>query len=206
MRKKLIVIDFDHTIINTTHLIDAIAAMFDAEFGITKQQFLDAREQTMACCLVEDMDTVIEHLSHDDKTALHNALHDTIKQTVSSFVFPDVVDFMERHHNAGFNIVISTHGDTELQSEKIAHCNFPSFVEMLISTKEKADALAPYVEEYDEVHFIDDKAHNLDGVKKAHPSVITYFIKRPQDCKYCHIQSTCNCVDKTIESLDISIS
>jgi phosphoserine phosphatase len=202
--KKLIILDFDHTIINTTYLTKSIAKKLQADFGISKEDYMAARKAVQKCCVVEDIDNVIQRLPHENKKDLHDAFHDIIKSEVHKFVFPDVVDFINRHKD-NFDILISTHGDKELQNEKIKHSNLPGCIMQTIEAKNKGDVLAPYVDKYDKIYFIDDKAENIDAVKQKHSNVIAYFLKRPEDCKYCSIKSKCDCADKIVADLKFTI-
>ncbi len=202
--RRLIVLDFDHTLFNTTKFVAAWKTRFAEEFGIDERTFVAARNETKHMNTVIDIDHFIEALPVADKKSLHDAVHTLIKKEVSTCIFSDVASFLERHHDQ-FDIIIATHGDDELQGEKIHHAGLPAYIGQEISTQPKSKVLIPYVEQYDEVHVIEDKAKNIDEIKQALPSVITYHLKRPEDCAYCHVQTACDCTDQTIKNLDLSI-
>jgi len=58
---------------------------------------------------------------------------------------------------------------------------------------------------YAKAYFIDDKAANIDTVKKAFPEVVAYFIKRQYDSPYRDSAATCQSADQTISDLNITI-
>ena len=132
-------------------------------------------------------------------------MHAIFKKCNEGYLFSDVLPFLERHKN-NFDILISTHGDSELQTEKIIHSNLPSYVQHIISTKSKAEVLAPFVDMYTHIYLIEDKAKNIDDVKQKHPNVMTYFLKRPEDMPYGNIDSVCKCNDHTVENLSFTIT
>lgn len=204
MHTRLIVLDFDHTVFNTTQYVQALRDHFKAVFNIAETTFDEARQAVKDCCVVIDMDTFVQLLPYSDKAALHQAHHDVIQKEAKRFVFSDVHAFIEKHTDA-FDIVVTTHGDTELQEEKISHSTLPDEVSWIISTKPKDKVVEPFVKQYTEIHFIDDKAKNIDAVKRAFPEVITYFIQRPEDHPYADDPSECACVDRVIRGLDIDL-
>ncbi len=204
VHNKLIILDFDHTIINTSLLTEAIAEELQKGFGIGKNEYKKAREKVKKCCVVEDIDKVIAELPNENKKALHDTFHRVIKEQVKEFVFSDVQNFLKKHRDE-FDIVVVTHGNKELQSEKIKHSGLPEYVENRIDIKDKSWVVSSLENGYEEIYFIDDKAQNIEDVKNKHPEVITYFLKRPEDCKYCSVNSDSNFIDKVVENLDFEI-
>jgi len=203
----LLILDFDHTLFNTTKFVEALKQSFKKNFNIDSDHFTNHRNQIKECNSIIDIDNFVEAIMKEDnldKEQLHNAIHHIIKTQAHTFIFLDVPDFLERH-KTNFDILISTHGDCELQTEKITHSRLPDYVDHIISTKTKDDILNNYIKQYPNVYFIDDKAKNIDDVKKSHPSVITYFLRRPDDMPYGNTQSTCDCADKTITNLNFTI-
>lgn len=200
MKDRLIVLDFDHCVFNTTLFVDVLQKEFKQKFDILEEDFMKYRQAVKDCCYAIDIDTFIKKLPYKNKKELHDVLH-RITEKSASFVFKDVVPFINKYKN-NFDIIILTHGDKELQSEKIKHSNLPKEVEYNISLETKDKAMERYIKKYKEVHFIDDKAQNIDLVKTAFPGVKTYFITRPEDMPYGYILSKCDCVDNIIKSLD----
>jgi len=203
-KKKLIILDFDHTVFNTTRYVGALKRRFKDEFDIDEEVFVKYRDETKSCCVVIDMDNFVNLLPHEDKRAMHKAIHEVIQIQAATFVFGDVMNFIGRHHEK-FDIVVVTHGDSEHQQEKIRHCGLPEYVDALISLESKENAIASLMGQYDEVHFIDDKAENIDTVKQAFPHVKSYFMKRREDKPYANTPSACDCADEVIEDLTFTI-
>ncbi len=181
--KKLILLDFDHTVFNTTRYVNVLKKRFKDDFGISSKEFHAKRDALKKCCVVVDIDKFIASLSHPDKEAMHGAMIDIIEQHAQEFVFSDVHDFIEKHKDR-FYISIATHGDAELQTEKISHSNLSKEVGKIISRKQKEKVVEIFLKEYDEIWFIDDKPKNVERVKKAHPQVHTYLVVRPEDHPY----------------------
>ena len=203
-QKALIAIDFDHTIFNTTIFVEALRERLVRDFKIDREMFMKQRQRIKDCCLVIDIDNFISALPHNDKKALHEAIIDVISNHASEFIFDDVLPFFEDHKDA-FDILIITHGDKELQTNKIENSNLPDFVKHKISVDQKDNVLGEFVDKYDEIHFIDDKAANIDLVKLAHPDIVTYFIVRHEDNPYADDVPECASADYTIEDLEFTI-
>ncbi|MCA9364424.1 MAG: haloacid dehalogenase-like hydrolase [Candidatus Moranbacteria bacterium] len=201
MKKKgLILLDFDHTIFNTTLFVrllkDALKPL-----GVTEEEFGQKREYLKDCCAVVDIDSFTLQLSSPYKKEMHDAIHHVIEQYGHSLVFKDALVFIRRHTAMGWDIVIVTKGNYELQTEKIAHSGLPEEVGVVITQERKDKAIAHIVEKYDVIHFVDDKAQHIDEVKKAFPKIITHFIKRPEDMPYGNEDSQCGCADDVILDL-----
>lgn len=197
---KLIILDFDHTVFNTTKFVRALIERFSSEFGIDEETFMKYRNEVKQCCVVIDIDTFVEKLPHPNKAAMHKAIHDVIARSAADCIFSDVRDFIALHLPA-YDIVLSTHGDSELQSEKISHSHLPADVQSHISLLPKDKVVSHFAPHYKNIYFIDDKTENIDAVKKAHPQTTTYFLVRPEDHPYGERKSACDCADFTVASL-----
>jgi hypothetical protein len=200
MKKTLIILDFDHTVFNTTKFVVALKKRFWDEFGIDDATFMIARNEVKQCCVVIDIDRFVHLLPHEDKHGMHQAIVDVIESLGKTFVFDDVKPFFDRMKGKA-DIVIATHGDKELQTAKIVNSDLPK-VPFEISLEDKDTVVEKYEAQYDIIHFVDDKAKNVDQVKKEHPEVITYFMQRPEDKPYADKVSQCAYVDRVIESLN----
>ena len=197
----LILIDFDHTVFNTTCLVDYLKKIFNDNFGIDENLFIQHRNSIKECCQVIDMDRFVNSFADFDSKNLHTAVHDVIKQYAQECIFSDVLPFFEKMQNK-CDIMITTHGDEELQTEKIQHSGLPDYVDYVISLESKDVVVAKYIDKYNDIYFIDDKSGNIDVVKTSFPQIKTYHIRRPEDMPYGKTKSTCNCADNEIESLD----
>lgn len=202
--QKLIVLDFDHTIYNTSLFVQTMQEEFKKHFGIGEGEFMKQRNAVKECCVVIDIDKFVHFMPHPNKEAMKDMIHKIIRLQSPSFLFFDALPFIERHKDQ-FDILVSTHGDMKLQTEKIRHSNLPHYVRSVVSTESKGDVMKQYIGAYSHVFFIDDKAENIDAVKKAHPDVITYFIQRPDDSPYASIPTKCECADHVVKGLDFDI-
>ncbi len=197
----LIALDFDHTLFNTTAFVNAMKTALCDEFGISEEEFEKNRKYVKECCRVIDIDTFVEHLPRGDTHAVHERIRRLIQERAHEWVFADVREYLQRWSER-CDIRVITHGDDELQAHKIESSNLGVEVPYDITLGSKAEILRQYVDEYDQVIFVDDKAGNIDEVKQAHPSVVTYFMKRPEDRPYGDTQSKCECADAVVAGLD----
>lgn len=182
MRKKCIILDFDHTMFNTTSYVACLRTAFARE-GVTAEEFDEKRKYLKTCCTLVDMDAFALHISLPDKKKVHDIIHDTIQQTAQKNIFSDVQDFIDRHVDS-FDIIVVTQGDEELQTEKIQHSGVENITHVIISHEAKDVVIAPLMKQYDVIHFIDDKPRNLSKVKKTFPTIVTYLITREEDHPY----------------------
>lgn len=199
-RDKLIILDFDHTMFNTTKFVAALKKKFQDDFGIDEKTFDEKREYIKTCNNVIDIDTFVKHIPHDDKAALHTTITHLLQNCADKWIFDDVRDFMKRHQDR-FDVAVVTHGDQELQSSKIHNSKLPGDFHTVISTQSKDQVVANFIDQYEAIHFIDDKARNIQDVKMAYPEVITYFISRPEDNPYEGACPTCQGADMAIGGL-----
>ncbi len=200
MKDSLIILDFDHTVFNTTQYVEALKKHFADNFGISETEFDEKRNAVKDCCVVVDIDSFVASLSPDDNDVLHDSHHEFIEARAHEFVFSDVRDFMTTQIH-DHDILILTHGDQELQTQKIKHSKLPEGYEVLISLQQKDKALTPYIEKYSSVAFFDDKPKNIALVKQAFPKVQSYFVAREDDKPYADQPMECDCADHTVSLL-----
>ncbi len=87
MKKGLIILDFDHTIFNTTKYVDFLVERFEREFAISRDQFLEVRNNIKECCVVVDIEGFVSQLPHEDKVGMMQAHHDIIVEHAHECVF-----------------------------------------------------------------------------------------------------------------------
>jgi len=201
---RLIILDFDHCLFNTTLFVDALKVRLKKDFNISPDEFDAHRQAIKDCCVVIDIDNFVKEFSDIDANRLHGAISNVISEKASMFIFQDAIPFIERHREK-FDILIETHGDKELQTEKIKHSGVPNYVNQVISLEPKEKIVEQYIKQYKEIFFFDDKVKNIDAVKTAHKDVTTYLIERPEDHPYGGRPSTCECADHVIKDLDFTI-
>jgi len=179
----LVILDFDHTLFNTTKLVQAEVDYFRKMFGIPESVFLKTREKVKICCIVEDVDWFVHLLPHPDKAALHEALLSVIRSTSSSCLFADVLPSLDVLKGKA-DILLATHGDSELQEAKIRSSGIPAEFPFAITQTKKSDIIASHINGYTMIFLVDDKPENLREAKERFPSVRTCLITRPDDHPY----------------------
>ncbi len=204
MKKKLIILDFDHTLFNTTLYVAALRDAF-LDVGISGAEFDAKRQYLKECCARVDLDAFTLQLAGNDNGRLHAVAHKLIEKRSQDFIFDDARDFITAHQEH-FDIIIVTQGDDELQNEKITHSNLPAVTEVIITQQTKDIAITDIVARYDVIYYIDDKAKHIDEIKKKFPQIIAYFMQRTEDQPYADIPSVCECADHVITDLTLRLS
>ncbi len=202
--KNAIVLDFDHTLFNTTLYVAKLKENLN-NVGIAPEIFDKHRQALKSCCALVDIDRFVQVLPHEDKDLLKQTIHGTIRHSAQEFIFADAQDFITRHKDH-FDIIVMTQGDQKLQSEKITHSKLHHIDHIFISHDSKDTVFADIADRYDQIHYVDDKAKHIDEVKQAYPKVTSYFIKRPEDQPYGDKPSSCNCADHIITDLSLTLT
>ncbi len=196
----LLILDFDHTLFNTTKLVQAEAEHFEHVFGISQAVFRQTRDDVKICCVVEDVDRFIALLPHPDKAALRTELLAIIRRVASSCLFGDVLPFF-REGGSRSDLLLATHGDQELQEVKIRSSGIPVDIPFAVTQTKKSEIIAQYPRDYAHVLFVDDKPDSLREVKEKHPSVETYLMQRTDDHPYSKTGQRYDGVDRTVATL-----
>ncbi|PIR74272.1 MAG: hypothetical protein COU35_03190 [Candidatus Magasanikbacteria bacterium CG10_big_fil_rev_8_21_14_0_10_47_10] len=201
---RLIIMDFDHTMFNTTTFVAALKKEFQEQFGIDEATFAKYRDHIKKCNKVIDIDRFVEHIPHTDKTGMHETIRDLLHRCADKWIFDDVREFMNRHQDR-FDIAVVTNGDIELQSAKIHNSKLPGSFHTDISTDPKQEVVARLIAPYKKIYFIDDKPRTIEAVKKAHPTVLTYFMTRDEDHPYKDDCPSCRGADYAVAGLTFDI-
>ncbi|MFZ2970204.1 MAG: hypothetical protein WA063_03595 [Minisyncoccia bacterium] len=120
-------------------------------------------------------------------------------KTSKSFIFKDVVDFAENFEKK--DLILLSRGANEFQKEKIKNSGVEFFFgKIIIISKDKVDEISQIYAEHskEKIFFIDDRAEEIDKVKKKFPQIITMKMERPMG-KYVEIKS--ELTDYTIKDL-----
>lgn len=200
MHDTLITLDFDHTLFNTTKLVQSEAKHFEHMFGISQDAFQHTREEVKVCCVVEDIDRFVQLLPHPEKATLHTELLSAIHNIAPSCLFEDVLPFLHEADSKA-DLLLVTHGDPELQDAKIRSSGIPVDIPYAITQSQKSEIITQYVSNYERVLFVDDKQDNLREIKEAHPSVETYLMQRVEDHPYSKMGQVYKGVDHVISDL-----
>lgn len=203
-KTKAIILDFDHAIFNTTLYVQALRKKFKQDFDIDEQVFTDIRNQVKKCCTVVDIDEFVRRLPSKNKKAMHDAHEQLLEANIGKFVFPDAYDFIS-HHKGSFDIILLTHGNKELQHEKIKNSKLPKNLEVIVSLKNKSQVIGRLTDRYKQIHFIDDKVSSIEEVKTTWPEVNTYLIRRPLDHLDGDKDFSCDYADHIVSGLNFEI-
>ncbi len=198
-RQSLIVVDFDHTLFNTTAYVESLKARFKHDFDIESDDFMAARNAVKECCTVIDIDTFVEKLQ-PDSVALHQVLIDQTAKVASTLLFSDVWPFLHRVTKQ-YTVRVLTHGDQELQQVKISNSRLPDDLPITITRGNKADIIHSWKDAYATICVVDDKPAVIEQIKRAVPSVVTYLLVRPEDHPYADQKMTCDCADYVVRTL-----
>lgn len=196
----LIILDFDHTLFNTTKLVQAEADYFREKFGISEVVFRETRDKVKICCVVEDVDRFVHLLPHKDKAALHEALLSVIRTVSPSCLFADVLPSLDTLKKTA-DILLATHGDPELQEAKIRSSGIPAEFAFAITQTKKSEIVASHINGYKTILLVDDKPENLREVKGRFPSVRTCLITRLDDHPYSKPAVAYPGIDHTVATL-----
>jgi hypothetical protein len=196
----LIILDFDHTLFNTTRLVQAEAERFERAFDIPQKVFRQTRDTVKICCVVEDIDRFVQLLPHPDKAAMHEALLFVIRTVSSSCLFADVLPSLEILKRKA-DVLLATHGDPELQEAKIRSSGIPAEFPFAITQTTKSAIVTSHVNGYTAILLVDDKPENLQEVKAHFPSVRTCLITRPDDHPYSESSATYPSIDSVVTTL-----
>lgn len=202
-KQGLIVLDWDHTLFNTTTFVETQREAFLAK-GISYELFNQKRQGIKDCCNVIDIDQFANSFDQIDATTAHSIINTILREKAESFIFSDVKPFLKKHKTL-FDFLVITHGNSELQSEKMKYSHLEG-LQSVITEGSKAEAVKPYVDNYAKIYYIDDKAEHIDDVKKMFPQIIALFLQRPDDSPYANIPSKCKHADRVIKNLDLTLS
>lgn len=200
--RRLIILDFDHTLFDTSRFINDLEDAFEA-VGISKTYFQKQRSELKKNQKVFDFNKMAVTLQNKIAIDPHKIVENILKKNGKNYIFSDVNSFIQNHKN-NFDFMILTQGDQNLQTKKLKYSGFEKFP-ALITMSSKIEPLANLVNEYDQVYFIDDRATHIDEVKERFPNVITFLIKRPEDSVYGKNDQSALKADLKIQDLNFTI-
>ena len=104
-----------------------------------------------------------------------------ILEKTDSYVYSDFVDFTKNFKK--INLTLLSYGTTKFQKEKIEKSKIvPLLNEIIITENDKADDFENITRKYgnEKIFFIDDRADQIDSVKKNFPQITTLKMERLQ--------------------------
>lgn len=195
---QLIVLDFDHTLFNTTVFLDALQSRFEEQFQISPKDFHAAYIKARA-----EWAAIPTYMPHDDKTAVAEAMRDVAANCGEGALYPDAKQFLDRHKEH-FDLLILTRGHEDLQQAKIEGSGLADIPHTVVQGG-KAASFASLTNTYTTVYFIDDASENIDEVKQQYSNVIAYCLKRADDDQYHYAHGASKLADKEIQNLDFTL-
>jgi hypothetical protein len=180
-----IFIDFDDVLFNTKAFV---ADLKDAYLAIPKmtQEVFDAcyygeHDASEAPIKTYSLDAHLKCMAKrigTETNILHAAANDHIARA-ERYVFLDCMPFLDQY---GKNATILSHGSPEFQKRKIAASGCMKMVEerCIITEEPKSIVLKRIVENGEPFLFIDDRAFQIELVKKAFPYAITVLVQREE--------------------------
>jgi FMN phosphatase YigB (HAD superfamily) len=182
-----IFIDFDDVIFNTKKYKNDFERLFE-KHGISrdllKKYYADPDDQFKAKTF--NPWRQIERISKEsnfDKGGLLIDI-DNFIQDLSAYIFPDVFDFTLQF--GAENLLVVSFGDGEFQAKKITGSGIRAQIKNIIVTQDlKSIAIEKIIEKEninpeEKMFFIDDRAGQIENVKKIFPEMNTFLLNRKE--------------------------
>jgi len=179
-----IILDFDDTIFNTYQLFQELIKIFQGA-GFTEEEFKKKYRETKNKAGGFELETILRlsrQLKSFDEEKVRKEI-DSLVSDAEKFVYPDLADFTESFDKK--NLVLLSCGETNFQREKIEKSKIASFFNKIIispTEENKTDNLKNIFQKNcaEKIFFIDDKAEQIDRIKKDLPQIIVLKMERPQ--------------------------
>ncbi|MBU1075213.1 hypothetical protein KJ705_03975 [Patescibacteria group bacterium] len=182
------IIDFDHTLCNTTALKEALQEGV-SKFGVDEQIFAATYNRTVETIPDEyDYDTsrhaeIISKETSGDPKEIKNKL-DSIIGRMDEFLFKDSLSFLNWLKDYG-KIVILTWGNPKWQQTKIENSSIKKLADQCLYTgKEKSTLQLGFPEPEEEWVFINDNPKEIKQTMKLFPKSTHLRMKRPEGKKF----------------------
>jgi hypothetical protein len=196
MKERLIILDFDNTIFDSRQFYRDMSMVLQREFGIDAQEFTQEQPQYL---LAEDHSYDFFH--HIKARGLKRAEVSLVLRKQlggGDYLYPDVIPFLETHHDEHTEVVILTVGVEDWQRFKLSFC--PSLAHLVhhIISVHKGTHLAKHLKLNDDgrlgldiiapglfwqILLMDDKPATFADLPKPIPGLSLYRIRRPDDPK-----------------------
>lgn len=209
-----IILDFDDTIFNTHFLMRKIMAVFE-KVGFTEEEFWNAYRGCKKKLGDFDSEIIISLLSETktfNKIKVEKEI-DLVIENSKDFVYPDFFDFVNNFNKK--DLILLSFGSADFQGMKIKNSGITSyFQEVIITQKDKVDNLKNILQPFnklrvnlarddknegEKIFFIDDKAEQIDKIKKELPQITTMKMERPQGG---HLNIKSKLTDYVVKNLD----
>lgn len=164
---RTLILDLDHTVLNTTAFKTALANSLE----ISQTDWDRAYEQFVRDNGMFRPDDFLRGVTPAQRHAF-----ETVLKTMRQFLFPDVLPFVRVAHEAGYRLVLLTFGDAHWQKKKVHALHLPKYIHTVFTEGHKVESLAEYVEH--DTLVVDDKANELEAFHQLWPNMTLYWMKR----------------------------
>ncbi len=177
-----IILDFDDTIFNTYGLLSNFLEVYK-KAGFKEEEFYIGYQKVKERFKDFDLKLIVDmlyDLKQFDKNKVEKEI-DCILEKTDLHVYSDFVDFTKNFKRT--NLILLSYGTTKFQKEKIERSKIvPLLNEIIITKNDKADDFKNITRKYgsEKIFFIDDRADQIDSVKKNFSQVITLKMERLQ--------------------------
>ncbi len=183
-----LILDLDHTLLNTTAFKLALAESLD----LSAYEWEQAYTGFMRDNQLFRVDDFLQGVTPVQREAFFSVV-----EQLRKYLYPDTLPFLQSAHAAGHTITIVTFGDQDWQAKKLAGLQLPAYVQTIATSGTKVSALAELVN--DDTLVVDDRAIELEAIVAAYPQVVAYWMTRPEG-KY--TEPIPQCPHHQIESLN----
>lgn len=177
-----IVLDFDDTIFNTQGLIDEFLDIYKRE-NFSKEEFRNGYKQVKEKFKDFDLKLISDalyNLRQFNREKVNREIN-YILNKAGRHVYSDFIDFTRNFKKD--DLMLLSYGTTKFQKEKIEKSRIvPLLSEIVITKNDKADDFKNITRKYsdEKIFFIDDRADQVDSVKKEFPQIIILKMERLQ--------------------------
>ena len=195
-----IILDFDDTILNTYKLTREFIKIFQ-KAGFTEKEFYANYQTTQEKTGGFDLETAFDlfsELKSFDKEEVKKEINRVLSKA-NNFVYSDFFDFADSFDKE--NLILISCGIASSQKTKIENSKIASFFnEIIIAQEDKVKSFKNISQKCknEKIFFIEDKANQIDRVKKEFPEVIALKMERPQGR---HINTKSELANYTVRDL-----
>ena len=177
-----IILDFDDTIFNTYKLTQEFIKIFE-KAGFTKKEFYANYQITQEKTGDFDLETAFDlfsELKSFNREKIKEEINSILSKT-NDFIHSDFFGFADSFDKKNLILIscgIASSQKTKIENSKITHF----FNKIIITPENKVKSFENISQKYknEKIFFIDDKANQIDLVKKEFPKVIALKMERPQ--------------------------
>lgn len=175
-----IILDFDDTVLDTGNQVEELINIF-RRYGFTLEEYNSNYKRSKAAKGDFDADFMIDLFAESkkiDKKRIKEEINSAIGRS-KEFVYSDFFDFVKDF--AKQDLFLVTVGLKEIQEAKVINSGVSFyFSKVSIPLKRKSDEINLIEKKFptEKIFFVDDKAKQIDKVKKQMPRIIAIKMER----------------------------